>query len=55
MLFKDSANRVEKKQACLIFYSEVPPILCKDSANRVEKKQACLNFLSRGAAYVMQR
>ena len=30
---KDSANRVEKKQVCLIFYPEVQPMLFKDSAN----------------------
>jgi len=43
---KDSANRAVKKQACLIFLSEMQPILSKDSANRAEKKQACLKVFA---------
>ena len=41
---KDTANREEKKQTCLIFYPEVQRILFKDTANREEKKQTCLIF-----------
>ena len=43
ILYKDTANRVQKRQTCLSDYAEMPRILYKDIANRAQKRQTRLS------------
>jgi hypothetical protein len=54
MLFKDSANRVEKKQVRLIFYPEVPPVLFKDSANGRHRNKVLLKLCFESALILVK-